>query len=123
MLNRPLVSDNKINQQTTKNRYLPSTKNICLLIAILTQRYIRSMLEKLERFLFYPVLVIATVLALQSWTEQPVWFSIIATVIVALLWLNPLLPKKFVPVRRVLFGVTFTVLILGILWIFAWTRA
>jgi hypothetical protein len=80
------------------------------------------MIEKVERFIFYPVLVIATLLALQSWSIQPLWFSSIASIAVAVLWLTPILRGKLVPFRRILFWVVLVVLILGLLWIYAWSR-
>lgn len=80
------------------------------------------MMSKFERILFYPVLVVATVLTLQSWTYQPVWISGLASVVVVSLWISPLAGKNSAFIQQALFWLTLCVLLSGVAWIFLLSR-
>jgi hypothetical protein len=46
------------------------------------------------KVLFYPVVIVVTLLALMCWTDKPFWFSMIATTDALLLWALPLASKR-----------------------------
>lgn len=75
-------------------------------------------MNKLERALFYPVLVISTLLALGSWSMPEVWISIPWTSIVVLLWLHPLFRGRLALAVRVMFWLTFIGVFLSFVWMF-----
>lgn len=67
-------------------------------------------MNRFEPLAFYPVAIVFTVLALQSWTAQPRPIPLIATVIAIGLWLTPLLPVRLRAVRKFFFWLAFAAL-------------
>ena len=92
------------------------------MIVDIESRYTLAMISKFQRILFYPVLMVATILALQSWTYQPVWFGCAALAVVGVMWLSPFAGRIAELLRTLLFWSTLCVLLLGVLWIYAWSR-
>jgi hypothetical protein len=80
------------------------------------------MTAKIEKILFYPVATILTVLSLQSWTTQPIAFSVVLTMMAVSLWSLPFLGVKADVARKIVFWISFTLLLLGLGWIYMWSR-
>lgn len=75
-------------------------------------------MNKLERTLFYPVVVIATLLAFGSWSLPDLWISLLCTVAVAALWLHPVFKGRFALGVRVVFWLTLIGVFLSLVWVF-----
>lgn len=73
-------------------------------------------MNKLERALFYPVLVISTLLAFGSWSMPEVWISAPCTLAVAFLWIHPVFKGRFAFSVRAVFWLAFGAVLLSAVW-------
>ena len=81
------------------------------------------MISKIERWFFYPVMVLATLASFGILSAERYFISVPPILAMALLWLKPFLPLKFYPVTRLIFWIAFAGVTLWALGILAWYLA
>ncbi len=75
------------------------------------------MIKGIEKVLYYPVTIIVTVLAFQSWTDHSRAMAAVLAIDALALWILPVYRNRYPRILRFLFWTTFVCLVLAFLFV------